>query len=87
MEVPERCLLCGDVNEMIAHLFVNCSYVKKIWDSFRTRTNDAFTSMLTHGNQIWGSNVRVGDLIDGIEKFHRKVACWGLHWVGFGAFV
>lgn len=38
-------------------------------------------------NPNWGVNLRIEDLIDGIEGFKKKSSCWGLHWIVLSTFV
>lgn len=79
MEVLDRCLLYGEEDETNPYLFLNCIYSKKLWNSFASRTMDAVASH--NGRLIRNHDIRIGDLIKGVEKFQRQGLCWGLQWL------
>lgn len=85
MEVPAHCLLCEDEDETVAHLFLNCKFSRQVWGEFALRMADAAARI--GGRLIRDRDFRVGDLIVSIDKFHPKLECWGLHWLGLAMFM
>lgn len=77
----DLCLKCGNEDETATHLFVNCFYNKALWATFSMIGN-----ILQKSRGRFSEDDRIVDLIEGIEKFQKKAACWGFYLMALAAF-
>lgn len=71
MQAPSLCLLCGEREEKISHLFFNCDYSRKNLNDVLYVTGHALWKQMSSPMPVRGMDVRAEDLINGAE-LHKE---------------
>lgn len=72
---------------MVSHLFIYCHYSKQVWRAFNQQMGALLDNVLGRRMQMRDGDIKIGDLIEEVESFQKKTACWGYHRLGIAAFM
>lgn len=79
-------LLCGEEEETISHIFFDCKFSTEVFLEAYKAINEVIRKMF--GNpfpSVLGGDIRLGDIMDEIQKFRKGFKSWRLLCVLFVA--
>ncbi|KMZ70597.1 hypothetical protein ZOSMA_199G00340 [Zostera marina] len=79
MRCPDLCILCNSSDESPSHLLFNCSYTRSLLLSFTRRSDECLWKVMNAPIPST-EDIRIGDLIEGINRLTKGSPAWGLHW-------
>lgn len=77
IHIPDLCLLCAEFEETIGHLF-NCAYSEGALSDITSATDNAPWNIASIPPLNGGGHIRIGDVMEAIEKVSKSLNCWRL---------
>lgn len=78
------CPLCEREEETMQRLFFNCPYSRNLLLKVINSLNNSIGQIVDKPPSPM-IDIRVGDIMEIIEKFIHKASCWGIHWLALGS--